>query len=488
MLRLLDQPKGLFTLCFTELWERFGYYFLQTLFVLFLTRSVDFSQHNADLLFGAFSALLYITPVLGGWLADHFIGFRRAIIVGAGLLFFGYALLMFSKMAYFYVGLGFLIAGNGFFKPNVSSIVGDLYGEDEARREGGFTLFYMGINLGSFFPPLIAFSVVSHWGWHIGFALAAAGMLLSVATFLFGRPAILHIGQVPKESPLLGRAAASLRFTLIAVLGVVFAIGLSTTALFYPDETGKVVIAAAVLFVLVMLVYLWREPKDSRRKMIASLILIVLSIVFWTLYSESFSALMFFAESNMNKHLFGVAISAEFTQVYNGFFIIVLSPFFNYCWRYLDRYQLNPSIPLKFALGIAFMCLGYLLLTWGTNGDFGLRGVISGWWLIGSYFLQTIGELLLSPIGLAMITVLSPKHLVGMMMGLWFFSLAAASALSGFLATWAASPAHVSAVEALKVFHHAFGLWTALSALATLVALIAYPGLKRMIAPAAVSV
>ncbi|MBL4759522.1 MAG: MFS transporter [Mariprofundaceae bacterium] len=477
-----SQPKGLYNLCFTEMWERFGYYMVQTIFILFLTQSMHYPQKQSDLLFGAFAGLLYVTPVIGGWLADNFLGFRRAIIFGAILLFIGYAVLMFHGMQTFRLGLAILITGNGFLKPNISSIVGDLYGDDEAKREGGFTLFYMGINLGSIIPPIIAGSVVGAWGWHYGFGLAAVGMILCLLNFSLGGRSIRSIGVVPKGSPLQKGGMHALRFNILLYLGTAVGIGLFYEGVTYAASTNWVIIGAGVVFSLFVLYHLLKEDVSCRYKMVAALILILLSIGFWALYSESFTALTLFAAHNMDLHLLSFKITPEFTQFYNGFFIIALSPLFNAFWLYLDRYNLNPSIPLKFALGIGFMCLGYVFLTWATNGQFGHNGILSSWWLIGSYFLQTVGELCLSPIGLAMITVLAPKHLVGLMMGMWFFALAGASSLSGMLAGLAAMPEHQSTISALAIYHHAFGMWSWMSAILVAISFVCYPLLKRMIA------
>ncbi len=478
---LSGQPRGLYTLCFTEMWERFGYYMVQAIFILFLTQKLLVSEGQADLLYGAFAGLLYVTPVVGGWLADNYLGFRRAIVLGAVLLFIGYMLLILSELRFFYLGLSFLIVGNGFLKPNVSSIVGDLYTNDEGKREGGFTLFYMGINIGSIVPPIIAGSVINHWGWHYGFALAAIGMVISVITFLAGGRAIWHIGNIPEESPLKQGARQRLVFNIKLYAGLLLAVGLFYLGILESRYTNVIILAAGLLFFVCVVFYLLREDPRHRNNMLVCLALITLSIGFWALYNQTFTSLTLFANRNMNLHLLGWTITPEFTQFYNGFFIIALSPLFNYLWTWLEKYRLNPSIPFKFALAIGFMCLGFFFLVWGTNGSYGQGGVISGWWLIGSYFLQTIGELLLSPIGLAMITVLAPKHLVGMMMGVWFFALACASSLAGYLANYAAMPKDQDLLTALGIYHHAFVQWSWMSVGLVVVSFFCYPFLKRTI-------
>ena len=479
---LSNQPKGLYTLCFTEMWERFGFYMVQMLFVLFLTRSMHFSEGKADLLYGAFGGLLYVSPVIGGWLADNYIGFRRAVIVGAVLLFIGYSLLIVSTLKVFYLGLAVLIVGNGLLKPCISSMVGTLYSEDEAKREGGFTLFYIGINIGGIIPPIIAGTVVKAWGWHYGFALAAGGMIVALLTFMLTSHVVWKVGNVPDASPIKKSQQAAAAFNIKFFIGIILFVALFYWGVLEASATDWVITVAAVVFILYVLFCLRNEDILHQRRLIGALILIVISIGFWMLYAQSFSSLMLFAASNIDLNIFGVTITPEFTQFYNSAVIILFGPFFNWLWQYLDRKQCNPSIPLKFALGMGLMCLGFVLLVISTNGHYDVNGKVSDWWLMGSYVLQTFGELCLSPIGLAMITMLAPKHLVGLMMGMWFFVIAGATSISGMLANQAAVPHGTSALESLSVYHHAFGLWSWISAILVAISFMIYPFVKRLIA------
>lgn len=479
---LRSQPKGLYTLSFTELWERFGFYLVQILIVLFLTRSLNFPEAKADLLTGAFGGLLYITPVIGGWLADHYIGFRRAVIIGAVILFAGYALLMSPHQTSFYWALALLIVGNGFLKPSISSIVGDLYTNDEAKREGGFTIFYAFINIGAVIPPVISSFVVTHWGWHYGFGLAAAGMIIALLTFTLTSRVIWHLGNIPESSPLKSSGMTQLWFRVCFWLGTFIAVVLAYWALTVASTTDWVIVAAGSIFTLYVLYCIRKEVALDQRRLIGAVVLIVLSVGFWSLYNETFTSEMLFAEHNLDLQLFGFPITPEFTQFYNSFVIIVCGPLFNILWQQLERIGMNPSIPLKFAYGILLMCLAFALLTWGTNGQFGIAGKISGWWLVGSYVIQTFGELCLSPIGLAMITVLAPKHLVGLMMGMWFFVISAGYAVSGIIAQQAAIPSGASTLTSLAIFHGAFATWTWMSAILVVLSFVIYPFVKRLIA------
>ncbi len=475
----IGQPRGLYLLFFTELWERFGFYTLQTIIILYMTKALFMTDNRAYLLYGTFSSMLYLTPVIGGYLADRYLGYQRAILIGGVLLTVGYLLTAIPTPHFFFLGLSVIIVANGFFKPNVSCMVGDLYRANDPRRDGGFTLFYMGINIGSLIPPLITGAIVFHIGWHAGFLLAALGMFIGLITFLIGRRRLRSCGGLPLLSPLHERGDAVTFYALLSV-GIIAAVALMVFLFRFPAETDVVLGFSALLTLGVVLYFLLKERPSQRNKMVACLILILISIGFWALYNQTFTSLMLFADRNMSHQFLGITIDAEFTQFFNPFFIILLSPVLSRLWIALDRKKANPSTPMKFSIGIVLMSLGFLLL--GVGGRyFGQMGETSPWWLIGSYFLQTIGELLLSPIGLAMITTLSPKHLVGMMMGVWFLTQSAAFAIGGGLATFASVPAETSSVVSLEVYSHAFFVYGFVSLCLAIVSFMLVPYLKRLI-------
>lgn len=475
---LFSQPIQLYLLFFTELWERFGFYTVQTIIILYMTKALAMSDSRADILYATFSSLLYITPVIGGYIADRYIGFQRAIIFGGVLFIIGYLLTAVPQENIFFIGLSIIICANGFFKPNVSSIVGELYEQNDPRRDGGFTIFYMGINVGSLIPPIIAGYIVTNYGWSYGFILAAIGMLFGQLIFMRGRKYLRGIGEHANQRNAQKNPPALFYLTLFA--GVCLAIILFNIAFKFSDITNFVVEAAAVLILLVTFFFIFREPVLQRRRMFACVVLIIISIGFWSLYNQTFTSLMLFADRNMQHHLFGLPLDAEFTQFFNPFFIIALSPMLSALWIKLDNYNLNPSVQMKFSFGVLFMSLGFILLAFGAK-YFGSDGVTSPWWLIGSYFLQTVGELLLSPVGLAMITVLCPKHLVGMMMGVWFFSQAAAFAIGGSLAQIAAVPSNVSVTSSLQIYAHAFGIYGSISLVIAVISFMLVPFLNKLI-------
>ncbi|ALB23530.1 Dipeptide and tripeptide permease B [Piscirickettsia salmonis] len=328
--------------------------------------------------------------------------------------------------------------------------------QDDPRRDGGFTLFYMGINIGALIPPIFAGDLVHQHGWHSGFLLAAVGMLIGLISFIYGRYRLQGKGGIPKDSPLYRQLSTYFNRVYFLLACTIVICAFIIHALFkIPTITSTVLIIASILIVFWVLIIALRESDDIRNKMIAALILTVISVGFWALYNQTFTSLMLFAERNMQPNFLGMTINAEFTQFFNPFFIILLSPILSQLWLKLDRFKLNPSTPNKFFLSTIFMLFGFMILAFATR-YLGQNGMVSAGWLVASYFLQTVGELLISPIGLAMITVLVPRHLVGMMMGVWFLSQAAAFSFSGFLATISVVPEGLSVTQSLFVYAHAF--------------------------------
>lgn len=474
-----SQPRGLYLLFFTELWERFGFYTLQTIIILYMTKALLMTDDKAYLLYGAFSSMLYLTPVLGGYIADKYLGFQRAIIIGGALLTIGYLITAIPGTRFFFLGLSVIIVANGLFKPNVSSIVGDLYRPGDARRDGGFTLFYMGINIGSLLPPLFTGYLVNKYGWHSGFLVAAFGMAIGLVTFIVGKSRLRSSGALPAMSPLHVRKEAVTFYSLFYI-GIAICIGAMMFLFRFPKETDLLLSIASLVILLIVIYFLLKEKPAQRNKMIACLILILISVGFWAIYNQTFTSLMLYADRNMSPQFLGFTIDAEFTQFFNPFFIVLLSPILSRLWISLNKKKSNPSTPIKFSFGVLFMALGFYFLGFG-GIYFGQNGETSSYWLVGSYFLQTIGELLLSPIGLSMITVLSPKHLVGLMMGVWFLTQAAAFAIGGGLATLASVPTKTTPIASLAIYDKAFIIYGSFALALAILSFILVPYLKKLI-------
>ncbi len=477
---IYSQPKGLYLLFSTELWERFGFYTVQAILILYLTKGLGYSDFRANLVYATFSALLYITPMIGGYVADRFLGFQRAIMIGGVLSILGYVVTAFPNENVFFIGLSILISANGLFKPNVSGMVGELYEIGDLRREGGFTVFYMGINVGALIPPLIAGILTIHYGWHFGFLLAAAGMAIGFMIFSLGRDRLNLAGKPPPSSSLSRNNSYKWLFEILFYLGFILITLLCIVAFKFPAVTTHVVEGSTVLIALVVIFYMRQESPAARKKMLASLVLTAISIGFWALYNQTFTSLTLFADRNMQKQILGIPLTASTMQFFNPLYIILLSPFISALWVKLGKKHLNPSIPLKFALGVLFMTCGFFVLPIGIY-FFAAHGEVGPQWLMLSYLLQTVGELLISPVGLAMITVLTPKRLVGMMMGVWFFAQAASFSLGGSLANLAAIPEKLTPSSSMPIYYHAFILFGEISLGLTVISLILVPTLRRLI-------
>lgn len=475
------QPKGLYWLFSTELWERFGYYTIQAILILYMTKHLGYSDVKANLTYASYSSLLYLTPVIGGYLADRYFGFQRAIMVGGIFSALGYILLAFSNEQVFFLGLSILICANGLFKPNVSSILGDLYQSNDPRRDGGFTIFYMGINIGALVPPLIAEPVSNHYGWHAGFLLAAAGMIIAMVIFSIARKKLPFAGQIPSTSALLKSRSTRIFFEICFYLGLIIAIAACMLAFRFPATTTLIIEISAVFIAIALIFFIRKEAPQDRKKILAALLLTAISVGFWALYNQTFTSLTLFADRNMIQSFLGLPVNASTMQFFNPLFIILCSPILSILWIKLSRRQLNPSIPGKFILGIFCLTLGFLVLPLGIK-FFTEQALLPSSWLVWSYLFQTLGELLISPVGLAMITLLIPKRLVGMMMGIWFFAQASSFAIGGSLANLAAIPDTMTdKFASLGIYTHAFILFGMISLALAVVSLAMLPFLKRLI-------
>lgn len=470
------QPAALYWLFMVELWERFGFYTIQTIAVLYLSKGLHFSDDKSLLTIAALNAMLYLTPVAGGIVADKIIGYQRAILIGGSLLSLGYLSMAIPESWYFFAGCAILIAANGYFKPNVSAIVGDLYQYDDPRRDGGFTIFYMGINIGALMPSLFINIVIDNYGWQSGFFIAMIGMLLSVIIFLFGRRFYYYCGQIPKNSILKQKWKKTVSILSISTIAIIILAFLLLKSPFWLNIAVVTISALSLIYVLFLTI---RLERIARNRMVACLVLICFSISFWMLYNQTFGSLMLFADRNMIQSFLGIPISAENTQFFNPFFIIILSPILAKLWIRLSKHDLNPTIAYKFSFGIWFITLGFAILWLGIK-YFSNNGLTPSGWLVASYFLQTTAELLISPVGLAMITVLAPKNYVSMMMGMWFLSNTAAFSLSGLLASLTSVPTGTSLISSSMIYAHGYGVFALISLFFAILSLICAPYINRL--------
>jgi POT family proton-dependent oligopeptide transporter len=529
-------PRQLARLFTTEMWERFGFYGMRALLTLYLTQHFLFNDTTTNGLYGGFTALVYLTPLIGGLLADRYLGSKRSVKFGAIMMAAGYFTLCFGgptatpfatiggtrypvavertgdtetqyvvdgarrlaikgnddgsvgllapdgsvvrtvakggfasggDRSAFYttvmlIGLSLICIGNGFFKPNISTMVGSLYPVGDRRRDAGFTIFYMGINLGSLLSQLLCPFVAVAIGWWAGFGLAAIGMLFSWALIQFDGRKLHGYGEPPE-----GAADRTIAIYLCAVVAVPVAWFLFTNLMNAPAAQagagiGGYLLALPIMgkalfgtfLVAVPAILAWSYRVGSRtefRMMLAAMVMIVFNVVFWTLFEQAGSSLTLFADRNTDLSIFGLfSLSAGQTQFFNAFFIVTLAPLFSILWNALARRDREPSIPVKFGMALIGVGAGFLVLVWGTHHA-GLDFKVSIWWLALLYMIHSMAELCISPVGLSMITKLSIARIVGLMMGVWFLSISCAQYVAGIVAQVASVETVGGQVTNLKV-------------------------------------
>jgi proton-dependent oligopeptide transporter, POT family len=444
-------PRGLATLFFTEMWERFTYYGMRAVLVLFLVAAVStgglgIDDKNATAIYGLYTAGTYLAALPGGWIADRLIGAQRAVLVGGLAITFGNALLAMSTSSKgFFIGLMVIVLGVGLLKPNASAIVADLYPEGGARLDSGFTVFYMGINVGGLLGPLVTGAAQLYFGLRAGFAAAAFFMAVGVAQFYVTRrylgTAGLHTTSNAAPGASTGNAQARQWLYLGMVVGVaaliVIAMSLgwiAVNAVSLAQVASYVIAGMAILYFLYYFIAAGLT-REERRRGIVLVVLFVGSVLFWSGYEQAGSSLNLFAERYTDRTLewLHFVVPAGWFQSLNSAYIILFAPFFAWAWIALARRNLNPSAPAKFALGVMLMGSGFLVMA-AAASIVASGSKVLPYWLIMTYLLHTFGELCLSPVGLSYYTKLTPKRFVGQMMGMWFLSLSLGNLVAGLIA------------------------------------------------------
>jgi len=440
---LFGHPKGLFILFFTEMWERFSFYGMKALLIFYLTKYHLFSDIDGNLLIGSYAALVYAIPVVGGFIADRYLGFRKAIVFGGIMLVLGHAGMAYEGNAatqsltgeivrddfalqIFYLSLAFIILGVGFLKANISSLVGELYHEGDKRRDSGFTIFYMGINLGSFLATIICVWLGETYGWSYGFGAAGVGMFFGLITFISGKKYLLGKGESNATEWLSKKTIGIKNEWLIYILSV-----LSTMLIWQMVQSHSVVqnlliVAGSLSFIYIVYYAVTQLDKVARERLIALTILIIFTIIFWALFEQAYTSMNLFADRILDR---GNIAAGTFLSL-NALFIILLAPVFAWLWIKLGKY--NPNTAIKFSLALIFVGLGFGALVMGINAS--EMGKVAIFWIVITYFLHTCGELCLSPVGLSAVTKLSPLKIVGFMMGVWFLATASSEFIASLLA------------------------------------------------------
>jgi len=479
-------PRGLSTLFFTELWERFSYYGMRALLVLFMTTAalegnpgLDFGEGKAGAIYGLYTFFVYVLALPGGWIADNIWGQRKAVFVGGCIIALGHftmagPLIGLSDQFSFFVGLLFIAVGTGLLKPNVSMMVGDLYPQGGARRDAGFSIFYMGINLGAFAGPILTGWLGETYNWHYGFSVAGLGMILGLIQYRFGTKYLGDAGLLitkASESELKRKirwtyTVVALSFLVSVILGIVLLqrLELETIA----AGLGYSVIVIAILFFAYLLIFTDHTALEKKR-LIVIFWLFILSAIFWSGFEQAGSSLNLFARDSTNRMMGGWELPASWLQSVNSTFIIILAPVFGSLWVTLARLQRNPSIPVKFAIGLLGLSAGFFVIAWGAaNAQNG--SLASPVWLVMMYFLHTVGELSLSPVGLSSITKLAPVGRVGQMMGVWFIGTALGNLFAGLVA------GQLETLAPMDLFWNV-GMTIGI---AGVVALVVFPFIKRL--------
>ena len=445
----LGQPRGLYVLFFAEAWERFSYYGMRALLVLYMCNQLKFARADALGIYATYTGLVYLTPIFGGYLADRVLGARKAVIIGGLVMALGHLAMAFEPLLY--IALGLLILGNGFFKPNISTIVGGLYEQGDPRRDGGFTIFYMGINLGAFFSPLVCGTLGERFGWHFGFSAASVGMILGLLVFLAGQRQLGPAGYPPGRSdgPERGLTVHDWEDIAHAVGGAILVV---LCALQLWQTLGPAWIAMSLaqrgslgiglIVVLEVLRRLWARSTEKeeevpltgeeRERILVICILAAFVIFFWVGFEQAGGTMTLFADKHTARQFLGFDVPASYFQAINPLGILLLAPFFSWLWLTLDRGPLGTATPTKMAIGLLCLGLGFVIMAAAqARADAAPDHLVGPGWLAAVYLVHTAGELCLSPIGLSMVTKLAPTTMVSLLMGVWFVSSALANYLAG---------------------------------------------------------
>lgn len=446
--KFFGHPWGLSTLFFTEMWERFSYYGMRALLTLFMTTAtieanpgLGFDVATAGAIYGMYTALVYITALPGGWIADNLWGQRKAVWVGGWIIALGHFTMAIPTIQTFFLGLIFIICGTGLLKPNVSTMVGDFYPEGGVRRDAAFSVFYMGINLGAFLGPIIAGQLGENYHWHWGFGVAGIGMVLGLIQYKLGERHLGGIGelqtdQTPAEVAALSRKFFGGFFAVVAVISLFAFLVSNGTINLTIAEIARLLGQSVLVLVAGYFIYVWTlggHTVEENKRMGVIFWLFLLIAIFWSGFEQAGTSLNLFARDLTDRDIMGFEVAASTLQSINAFFIIILAPIFGSLWVWLDSRQKNPSIPMKAGLGLLGLAMGFFVLAWGA-ANATPDNPVSPAWLVVTYFLHTVGELCISPIGLSAITKLSPQRRVGQMMGVWFVGAALGNLFAGLVA------------------------------------------------------
>lgn len=431
-------PKGLYVLFFAEMWERFSYYGMRALLTLYLVKHWLYSDGQATVIYGAYTSLVYITPVLGGWLADRYLGQRKAVLFGAVLLTLGHFFMAFEGDAaagyqgnpainVFWLALAFIIVGSGFLKANISVIVGQLYPRTDMRRDSAYTIFYIGINVGAAIGTIIAGYLGETIGWAYGFGAAGFGMLLGLVVFVIGKPLLLGQGEPPTPAALRAKVAG-MNLEWFLYLAGFAGVAVIWALIQYQSVVGWLMLIFGAGLLVYVLVEAFKLDSHARDRVFAMIFFILLQPVFWGLFEQAGGSINLFTDRFVDRQ----GVPASLFQSINPIYIILFGPVFAALWQFLGRKGWEPSTPAKMGIAIVQMGLAFIVLVWGADAV-GPTAMVPVLFIFLFYLLSTTGELCLSPVGLSAINRLSVRHMASLMMAGWFFGTAGGNYFAGFL-------------------------------------------------------
>jgi POT family proton-dependent oligopeptide transporter len=447
-------PRGLATLFFTEMWERFSFYGLRPLLILFMSAALmdggfGFERTQASAIVGIYAGSVYLFSLPGGWIADRWLGLRRATFYGAVLIALGHMCIGFASFAHsrlpFFLGLILIVLGTGLLKPNISATVGELYTDKGARRDAGFSIFYMGINTGAFIGQIVTGTLGEKLGWHWGFGAAGVGMLIGLAVYYFRTPGTLGpIGLVPNADPDPVKQASQVRTVKLAIAAfavvmlAVIVMAATGVVTLVPQSIGQKMTIVLVGVAIAYFAYIFIAGglnADEMKRMGVILVLFIFSAIFWGAFEQAPTSLNLFANDFTDRNIGTFQMPAIWFQSINSLFIIILAPVFAVLWVVLAKRGMDFSSPAKFAMGLVLTAFGFLLMIWAANAVVASGGTlkVSPWWLVASYFFQSVGELCISPVGLSSMTKLAPRKFVGQMMGVWFLATSVGNLVAGLV-------------------------------------------------------
>tara|TARA_B110000008_G_scaffold274090_1_gene309348 strand:+ start:3335 stop:4798 length:1464 start_codon:yes stop_codon:yes gene_type:complete len=437
-----DHPEGLKVLFLTEMWERMSYYGMRGLLVLFMTASLtdgglDFDNMSASAIYGIYASAVYLVALPGGWIGDRILGQQKAILIGGIIISLGHFTLVLPSLNTFYLGLLFVVLGTGLLKPNISAIVGGLYEQNDSLRDSGFTLFYMAINIGSILGFFICGYLGEKVGWHYGFGAAGLGMLFGLFQFITNKNKLNKVGYLPviNNSEKKQKRDIILVLSCIATIFIISASGLMGLWVLDPVPLAKIlslIITGITVFYFIYILTYGKLSIEEFRRVILIIFLFFGAALFWSGFDQAGSSFNIFAYEYTDRNILGWQYPASWLQILNPVFVVILSPFMAAMWMFLGKKMMNPNLPFKFGMGLIFMAIGFLIIAFAA--ELALRqNLVGAQWLLLTYLFHTIGELMISPIGLAAISRLSPKRFIGQMMGVWFLASSLGAIIAGIL-------------------------------------------------------